>query len=39
MAYTEPMKIHDKTFVMTGASGGIGGELVLGLLAKAEYSE
>ncbi len=28
------MKLHDKTIVVTGAGGGIGGELVLGLLAR-----
>lgn len=28
------MKIHDKTFVVTGAGGGIGSELVLGILAR-----
>jgi len=34
MLYTKDMKIHDKTFVVTGAGGGIGSELVLGLLQR-----
>ena len=34
MLYTKDMKIHDKTFVVAGAGGGIGSELVLGLLQR-----
>lgn len=34
MLYTETMKVHDKIFVVTGAGGGIGSELVLGLLSR-----
>lgn len=34
MSYTEAMKAHGKVFVVTGAGGGIGSELVFGLLAR-----
>lgn len=34
MLYTKNMKVHDKTFVVTGAGAGIGRELVLELLSR-----
>lgn len=34
IGYTRGMKLHDKTIVVTGAGGGIGGEVVLNLLAR-----
>lgn len=37
MLYTNHMNISNKIFVVTGAGGGIGSELVLGLLARGAH--